>query len=407
MNQSKAPAESNGGILVGITSSGEPRKVVAEGHRLAQALNVGWHVLHIDTASEIGREADGRGTAEALSIATELGAKVASLPAATVEDGLIAFLHETPAQILVVPARFAHSGRLIKDLRANASSVILHLVPTERDGAGPLQFFKSAASPNPVRAGVWLVAGVLAAVAAAGALQRLTNVASISLVFLFPVIAAAARQSLGTAIAMALASALAYNFVFVEPAYAVKPWSSQNWFMALVLAVIGAYTSVLTQRLRSRAILSDRSARQNAGLAALAADLTHQNSWAATADVLARHVAQLFEVECVMLYDRGGRPHIEASFPHAATFGPVDIIALDWCWSHQEASGSGTDRLYDANWLFQPLKTEVGLLGILGVARPDGRPPVGPGQQLLFSTVVAQAALAHERLALEDKDRDL
>lgn len=406
MDHDEALAKGDAEILVGITSAGEPLKVVAEGHRLAQALNVNWHVLHIDTASGPERGADGHSAAEALSLATELGASVASLPAATVEDGLLAFLRDTPVQIIVVPARFMGSARLRKDVLANTANVMLHLVPTKHDAAGRWPLLRNATSPNWIFAGIWIVAGVLAATVVAAGLHRLTNIASISLVFLLPVIAMAARQGLGTAMATALASALAYNFVFVEPAFEVKPWSSQNWFMGLVLVVVGAYTSLLTQRLRSRAILSDRSARQNAGLAALATDLTHQNSWAATADILSRRVAQLFDVECAVLYERAGRPCIAASVPHEAIFGPVDLIALDWCWSHHEAAGSGTDRLFDANWLFQPLKTEFGLLGILGVARPDGRPPVGPGQQLLFSTVVAQAALAHERLALEDKDQN-
>lgn len=405
MNQRTEPTKEKHGILVGITSSGEPRKLVLEGHRLASAFGVSWHVLHIEAAAEFGNETNERGAAEALSLATQIGATISSLPAATFGDGLIAFLHEMPTQMLVTGAQatLGQSSKFAWTLLKNCPDVMLHLVPT--DYAMPSRrYFKVVAPPN-ILAGVWLTVGVLAAVAGAAALQQLTSIASISLVFLFPVIAAAARYGLGAAIGTALTCALAYNFAFVEPAFAMKSWTSQSWFMAFVLATTGAYTSFLTQRLRIRAVLSDRSARQNAGLAALAMGLTQQSSWSDTAQVLCSEVAQLFDLECAVLYDVEGKLHTQASCPGPANFGPVDHIALDWCWTRSEPAGSGTDRLHDANWLFHPLKTAVGMLGVLAVARPDGRPPIGPGQQLLFSTVVAQAALAHERLALEDKTK--
>jgi two-component system sensor histidine kinase KdpD len=61
--------------------------------------------------------------------------------------------------------------------------------------------------------------------------------------------------------------------------------------------------------------------------------------------------------------------------------------------------------LADANWQFQPLKTSLGTMAVLGLARDDGRDPVRADQAVLLSTLLAQAALAHERLLLEDRAR--
>lgn len=407
MDRSTGSTNADDGILVGITSRGDPRKLVLEGHRLASAFGISWHVLHIEAAAEFGNETDERGAAKALSLATQFGATISSLPAATFVDGLVAFMQETPARLLVTDAQASliQSGKLARAVLKNCPDTMLHLVPTKYALPNRWRHFRGAAPSNALLAGFWLALGVLGAVAGAAALRHLTSIASISLIFLFPVIAAAARYGIGAAIGTALACALAYNVAFVEPAFAVKSWTSQSWFMAFVLASTGAYTSLLTRRLRVRAVLSDRSARQNAGLAALATDLTQQSSWAETAQVLCFDVAKLFDLECAVLYDVDGNLHTQASCPGPTNFGPVDLIALDWCWTRGEPAGSGTDRLHSANWLFHPLKTAVGMLGVLAVARPDGRPPIGPGEQLLFATVVAQAALAHERLALEDKTK--
>ncbi len=46
------------------------------------------------------------------------------------------------------------------------------------------------------------------------------------------------------------------------------------------------------------------------------------------------------------------------------------------------------------------------MLAVLGIARDDGRDPVNAVQKLLLHTLIAQAALAHERLRLEDRMRE-
>jgi two-component system sensor histidine kinase KdpD len=58
-----------------------------------------------------------------------------------------------------------------------------------------------------------------------------------------------------------------------------------------------------------------------------------------------------------------------------------------------------------ADWQFHPLKTALGVLGVLGIARDDGQEPVSADRAVLLSTLVGQAALAHERLHLEDEMR--
>ncbi len=59
-----------------------------------------------------------------------------------------------------------------------------------------------------------------------------------------------------------------------------------------------------------------------------------------------------------------------------------------------------------ANWQFHPLKTSLGMLAVLGIARDDGQDPVNTVQKQLLHTLIAEAALAHERLRLEARMRE-
>jgi two-component system sensor histidine kinase KdpD len=234
---------------------------------------------------------------------------------------------------------------------------------------------------------------------------QLTGIGSVSLLFLFPVIASAARAGFGPATTAALLSALAHNVLFVVPDHIPDPLAPQSWLMAAALGTVGGYTALQTRRLRSRVLLSDRSAQENAAIAGLAADLTRAASWQETGEVVCARVHSLLNVQTMVLRRAEGEFVRVAACPDQPPLSPVDAMALDWAWTRGEPAGSGAEAVTAANWQFLPLATSLGPLAVLGIAREDGRAPVRPDQQVLLSTLVAQIALAHERLELEERFR--
>ncbi len=105
------------------------------------------------------------------------------------------------------------------------------------------------------------------------ALNLTAGVRSLSLLFLLPVIAVAARLGLKPAMLAALLSVCVYNIFFLDPVYVLKPRALQSLVMGAVLLVVSFYTSAVTSTLRSRVALSDRSAQENASLASFALQL--------------------------------------------------------------------------------------------------------------------------------------
>jgi two-component system sensor histidine kinase KdpD len=175
--------------------------------------------------------------------------------------------------------------------------------------------------------------------------------------------------------------------------------------MTTVLVVLAVYASVVTTRLRGRLLLSDRSARENASVAALAQRLTRDSDWETTAATICEHVHSLLELNVGVFREVGGALELVASVPQQSSFGPVDQAALDLAWSNGEETGAGTAAMSAADWQFQPLKTSLGMLAVLALARDDGRDPVRADQKVLLQTLIAQASLAHERLRLEERTR--
>ena len=196
---------------------------------------------------------------------------------------------------------------------------------------------------------------------------------------------------------------LVYNYFILAPVFELDWQAPQNIVMSAVLLGVAAYTSNVTGRLRARLFLSDRSARENAELAAFAQRLTRDSDWDSTAATVCEQVASQLQVRAAIFREVGGELVLVRSVPDAVDLDPLDRTALEWCWANAGKAGAGTSSLAAANWQFQPLATSLGVLAVLGLAREDGRDPVRPEQELLLSTMIAQAALAHERLRLEER----
>lgn len=394
-------------VLVTVGRGGEARELISAGKRLASALGAHWEAIFVDTPSSHRTSAPEAN--EALNFAAQQGASVVRLSADTVVEGICAHIDAEPVQLVVMGHRahppFSRLLRqsLVEALRARRPELAIHLVPS----IAPV--LPSAKWANEGAIGGSLLkacAAVVATTAVALALNWVFGMRSLSLLFLFPVIAAAALWGIAASLVAALLCTLAFNFFFLEPFSALRLTAPQSWFMAGVLFAVAVYTSVLTANLRGRLALTARSARENAALAAFAQKLTRVADWQSTAVTVCDQIAELFQLNVVLLREVEGRLTTEATHPADAALSPVDWTAVDWAWSQGEPAGAGTGALTAINWQFQPLRTSLGVLAIVGIARDDGRDPIASEQKLLFETLLAQAALAHERLRLEDAMRD-
>lgn len=131
--------------------------------------------------------------------------------------------------------------------------------------------------------------------------------------------------------------------------------------------------------------------------------MTRASTWYETARAVCEEFAATMDAQALLYREERGQLACVGAQPPGATIGPIDRAALDWCWANGEQAGAGTRMGATADWRFEPLKTSFGLLAVLALSRTDGRDPVRADKKVLFATLVSQAALAHERLVLEDR----
>ncbi len=227
----------------------------------------------------------------------------------------------------------------------------------------------------------------------------------IDMLYLVPVIATATLFGLRPALIASLAAAIAYNFFFLPPTYTLTIQSPENVVTFLVLAGVGIVASQLAGRLRRNVTVGARTASENAAIAAFGQRLASVSTEKDTALATCEEVAALLGVAALVITMGSDQPRVVCAVPADPGLSPVDIAAAEFALSRGEITGCESQTLNAADWQFHPLKTSLGVLAVLGICNPSGQSPLPPDKRLLFTTLLGQAALAHERLRLEGEAR--
>ncbi len=403
-------------VLVAVSEQPGCDSLIRVAKRLSDALRAPWTAAVIETArAEHFGEAERQRIAEVLRLAASLGATIARMPAENVAQGLLDQVSAMRATQLVIGKsrrswwfEARHGSVVDRMLRDGPEGLALHVIPatrpTENKRAGLAPLAEGWGGPVP-----YMIALLMVAITTVidHFVEPFVGAGGLDLIYLLPVILTAQRFGLRPGLFASVIAGLAYNFFYLPPLHTFTIADPQSLLTMLVLIAIAALVSNLAGRLKIRATLSARSAAENAQVAAFGQALARASRWQDTASTVCHEIGVLLGCDTLLLSDRDGTLNVIASEPEAAPLGPVDQAAAEWCWSKGEPAGRGTATLTAADWQFHPLKTALGTLAVLGLARADGAEPVPAERMVLLSTIANQAALAHERLRLEGEMREL
>ncbi|MHA6717862.1 DUF4118 domain-containing protein [Sphingomonas sp. RS6] len=399
-------------IVVAVSELPGAAELVRAAKRIADSLRAPWTAVHIETPRTQSIDAPAKGRlSETLHLASQLGGQVASVPAESVVAGLQRFSAEAHATQLVV-GKSARSrwfelrhGSVVDRLVRETPGIAVHVLPvtsTPGSPGGAPDRRKAPLGWWGAPAGYLLAAALIAAITLFGTtLIALGNVTNIGLLYLIPVMAAATRYGMRTGIITGGVSALTYNFFFIPPRFTFTIQDPQNILTVLVLIGVAIVSSHLASRVRVQADLAQRSARQNASLAGFARLLTGVRTHEELGQTLCAEVSRLFEAHTVLLLPGDEGLAVRAAFPPEDRLEAIEQAASQWAFDHNQPAGRGSDTLTASEWLFHPLSAGGRPFAVFGLARPDAGTPVRPDQLPLLLSLLDQAALALERIALE------
>jgi len=170
------------------------------------------------------------------------------------------------------------------------------------------------------------------------------------------------------------------------------------FFFLLVAIVVSNLTAATRRQILSARARAKTTAelyvfsRKVAGIGALD-DLL----WAT-----AYQVSSMLKLRTVLLLPdkEGGSLAIASAYPPEDLLDDADMAAARWCWEHNRAAGRGADTLPGGKWLFLPLRTGSGPVGVIGIDRDEPGPMLTPDERRLLDALIDQAAVAIERVSL-------
>ena len=173
------------------------------------------------------------------------------------------------------------------------------------------------------------------------------GLASAALLFLLPVLYAAARGGIGPGLIAALAGAAAYNYLLLEPRYTFRIHGLDDLVSVFVLVAVALVTSRLATRLMAR----ESEALERARLSEEAAELS---------TVLAGHQVQSSLAQGIeWIARRYGDLRLradEATTERDAAYSSLDLSAAAWAMHNGDITGHGTETMAAAEWTFLPLE---------------------------------------------------
>lgn len=408
------------GERIVVCVSEDPRSIglVRYAKRMADRLHAPWMAVSVETVRSRGlKEAERDNIASALRLAERLGGEAVTIPATTrrIADDVIDLAHKSNVTHIVIGKstrsywfEFMH-GSVVRDLVRRAGNIAVHVIPgveagAESKAAGPA--VAEASRPFDALSYVVALLAVTAALGVSILFQPFLGLENVDLIFLTAIVGVAVRYGLWPSLVAAIAASLSYNFFFLPPIYTFTITDPTNVAAFVLFSVLAVVVSNLAARGWIHTSLAKERVRVVESLYAFSRKLAGAGTLDDVLWATAYQMASMLKVRVVVLLPEDGTITVKAGYPPEDTLEEADLAAAKWAWEKDRPTGRGSDTLPGAKWLFMPMRTGRGPIGLIGISKDEPGALLGADQRRLMDALMGQGALAVERVHLvEDIDR--
>jgi two-component system, OmpR family, sensor histidine kinase KdpD len=399
-------------VVVCVDPGPDAANTVRAAKRTAAGLDAELIALYVETSRDaLLSEVEQARLAETLRLAEQLGAEVVRVPGRSIVEEVLAFARSRNAtRVVVGKSRRSRwfelrHGSVVDELVRSGSGLAVEVAPSgdKAEPPGPVDWLMGA----PRAVGPYLE-GVLTTAAATGAgilVDSYIKLPNISLVYVVPVLVAAARHGLVPSLWVAGLSVLSYNFFFLPPLYQFTIADPANVLALFFFMFVAILASALGTRTRAQTEAARREARTTAELYAFSRKIAGVIDLDDLLWIVVTHLARLMGAEIAILMPEKspseiGKLVLRAAFPPDSEFSEADLAAARWSWDAERPTGRGTDTLPGGRWLFMPIRTSRSSIGVIGVLPTGEAGEISSSARRLLEAVGNQTAVAIERVAL-------
>jgi two-component system sensor histidine kinase KdpD len=405
-------------VLVCVGPSPFSARLVRAAHRMAAVVRGELFAVFVapSAGGELPAAARDR-VLQNLRLAESLGARTATIEGRDAAAAVIAFAERHEVSRIVVGKtrrsrlQDALFGSFTMEVIRQSRAIDVYVIQGEPDGdAPPRAEARSETGTRPAvawRDHLLALAITAAAILLAWLAFQPPDLSTEALVLTLGVAATAWRGGRWPSLLGAVLSALAFNFLLVEPRFSFAVAEPSYLLAFVAMAVVGTSLGSLVAAVRDRAAAAHERENEVVALHSLTRELADAETDEQIGRIVLAHLRDLVRADLAMFVAGPGVPIGPASL--VATHGQTDWLDEDelavarWCHDHGKAAGAGTSNLPGRKAQFLPLLSRRGKEGLLALhPRTAGDLPTQK-QRMLLDTFAEQAAAACERIALAEE----
>ena len=389
-------------IVACIGPSPGAEAIVRTAKRLADLMDAPWIAVTVERpGQQFSHEARTR-IDNAVKLTQTLGGETKTLVGNDLPAEILRFCRfENVTQIVIGraterPLQRLFAPSLPNEIVKRAEDIAVHIVtggvtpPTLRSR------FRFKASPQNFWHYFWATGGVALAVLVGRALEAITPLPNLSMIFLVAVLLPALNFGIWPAIYASILSFLAYNFFFIEPLYKFTIAEPYELLALVIFLVVAVTTSALAGRVKSQAQNAADRVRSTRRLYEFTRRLSGLVGVNDIAEGAVGEIHGSLGKPAILLLAETGELSVRAAWPPEDSIDTASLSAARWAFERGEPAGHRTSTLPLVPWLFLPLRASDRIVGVVGISL-NGADTVDSEAQALFEALAEQTAAALER----------
>ncbi len=230
------------------------------------------------------------------------------------------------------------------------------------------------------------------------------ELSNLVMIYLLGVTIAGLRLGRRPSVVTSVLNVVMFDFFFVPPRFTFAVSDVQYIVTFGVMLTIGLVIGTLMSSVRQQTRVAGARERRTSLLYAMSRELAGTRGTASMARVAVRHVAEVFQCRCAVLFpNASGKLVYPKERPMEGSYLGADLAVAQWVHDHGKRAGLGSDTLPASPALYVPLNTGRETLGVLAVHPANPRRVLLPEQRHLLETFAGQLALALERARLAEE----
>jgi two-component system sensor histidine kinase KdpD len=388
-------------VMVCIAPSPYAKQLLRKGYQIAKDAHAEWYAVYVSTpALKEMSDKDKAYIAEALNLAEELGAKIATLSGTDVANEILRFAREYNINHIVI-GKPLHSmligfwkGSPASRLLHTPSEFELHLItPTVEKKEVEVKVKPERFALNPKD--YLLTALMVVAVTLLNFfLQEFVNRMSLVYIYLIATIASALLFGTGPSLFSSIISLLTFDFFFTEPRYSFTMYHPHDIINVLVffltsiiigqLAKITKRQNLLLQlRVRRVTLIEEMSKEflmlppveqfvgglvQNSSEWKNILTLFRTTVLDHISHIVIKYLSKIIDAPSFVLFTgKDGRLQVWARSKTDIDLTSHEMAVAEWTYTHGEPAGAGTQTLTNITVFFIPMKSLEETIGVIGI----------------------------------------